>query len=145
MSRSGEDAVSPGTEELVAAFIAGTLPKQEWTHLAHLRVGLWHLLHHGTDEALDLLRDRIRNYNVACGVANSDHGGYHETITRFYVRVIERFLRSADRQRPVDQLAADLIRQWGDRELPLRYYSRERLFSVLARRQWVEPDVAAID
>jgi hypothetical protein len=137
--------VSPGTEELVAAFVAGTLPKTEWTHQAHLRVGLWHLLHHAADEALDLLRDRIRRYNVACGVANTDHGGYHETITRFYVRVIDRFLQSADRQRPLDQLAEDLIRQWGDKELPLRYYSRERLFSVLARRQWVEPDVAAIE
>lgn len=137
--------MSPGTEELVAAFIAGTLPKGEWTHQAHLRVGLWHLLHHPADEALDLLRDRIRRYNVACGVANTDHGGYHETITRFYVRVIDRFLQSADRQRPLDQLAEDLIRQWGDRELPLRYYSRGRLFSVLARRQWVEPDVAAIE
>jgi hypothetical protein len=30
--------------------------------------------------------------------------------------------------------------QWGDRALPLRYYSRERLFSALARRQWVRPD-----
>jgi hypothetical protein len=134
-----------GTEELAAAFIAGTLPKQEWTHEAHLRVGLWHLLHHGADEALALLRDRIRRYNEASGVANTDHAGYHETITRFYVWVIDRFLQSADRHRPVDPLAEELIRRWGERGLPLRYYSRERLFSVLARRQCVGPDVAALE
>jgi hypothetical protein len=137
--------MSPDTDELVAAFIACTLPKREWTHEAHLRVGLWHLLHHGADEALTLLRDRIRRYNVASGVANTDHAGYHETITRFYVWVIDRFLQSADRRRTVDQLAEDLIRRWGDKDLPLRYYSHERLFSVLARRQWVGPDVAAME
>jgi hypothetical protein len=134
-----------GTEELAAAFIACTLPKRQWTHEAHLRVGLWHLLHHPADEALALLRDRIRRYNEASGVANTDHAGYHETITRFYVWVIGRFLQAADRKRTVDQLAEDLLQRWGDKGLPLRYYSRERLFSVLARRQWVGPDVAAME
>jgi hypothetical protein len=134
-----------GTEELAAAFIACTLPKREWTHEAHLRVGLWHLLHYGADEALARLRDRIRRYNEASGVSNTDHAGYHETITRFYVRVIDRFLQSADRCRPVDRLAEDLIRGWGERSLLQRYYSRERLFSVLARRQWVGPDLAALE
>jgi hypothetical protein len=137
--------MAPGTEELAAGFIACTLPKREWTHEAHLRVGLWHLLHHGADEALALLRDRIRRYNAASGVANTDHTGYHETITRFYVWVIDRFLQSVDRHHPVDQLAEELIQRWGDRGLPLRYYSRERLCSVLARRRWVGPEVAALE
>jgi hypothetical protein len=105
--------VALGTEELIAAFLACTLPKWEWTHEAHLRVGLWHLLHHGADEALALLRDRIRRYNEASGVVNTDHAGYHETITRFYVWVIDRFLQSADRHRTVDQLAEDLLQRWG--------------------------------
>jgi hypothetical protein len=137
--------MSLGIEELAAAFVAGTLPKREWTHEAHLRVGLWHVLRYGADEALALLRDRIRRYNEASGGANTDYAGYHETLTRFYVGVIERFLLSADRERAVDQLATDLIQQWGDRGLPLRHYSRERLFSVAARRQWVEPDLAPME
>jgi hypothetical protein len=134
-----------GTDELAAAFLACTLPKQEWTHHAHLRVGLWHLLRHDAEEALDLLRTRIRRYNASCGTLNTDHSGYHETITRFYVWVIDRFLQSADRRKSIDELAEDLIHRWGDRGLLLRYYSRDRLFSVLARRQWVEPDVGAME
>jgi hypothetical protein len=133
------------TEELVQAFVACTLPKKEWTHQAHLRVGLWHLLRHHAEEALALLRVRIQRYNAACGVANTDHSGYHETITAFYVWVIGQFLRSADRSRGIDQLAEELIRQCGEKTLPLRYYSRERLFSVLARRHWVEPDLAPLE
>ncbi|HLJ93495.1 MAG TPA: hypothetical protein VKU02_09935 [Gemmataceae bacterium] len=133
------------TEELVRAFIACTLPKNEWTHHAHLRVGLWHLLEHSAEEALALLRDRIQRYNVSCGTANTDQSGYHETITCFYVRLISQFLRSVDRSRGIDHLAEELIRRYGDKNLPLQYYSRERLFSVLSRRDWVEPDLAPLE
>jgi hypothetical protein len=133
------------TDELAEAFLACTLPKEEWTHHAHLRVGLWHLLRYDAAEALALLRTRIQRYNTSHGTPNTDHSGYHETITRFYVGVIDQFLQSADRRQTVDQLAEELIRRWGDRDLPLRYYSRERLFSPLARRQWVEPDLVAME
>jgi hypothetical protein len=32
----------------------------------------------------------------------------------------------------------------GSRDWPLRFWSKERLFSVDARRAWVEPDLAAM-
>jgi hypothetical protein len=134
-----------GTEALVEAFIACTLPKEHWTHHAHLRVGLWHLLRHHANDALALLRERIQKYNVSCGRMNTDRSGYHETITRFYVWVIGQFLRSADRSRTIDRLAEELIRHWGEKELPFRYYSRARLFSVLARREWIEPDLLPLE
>jgi hypothetical protein len=134
-----------GTEDLVEAFIACTLPKEEWTHQAHLRVGLWHLLRYDADEALALLRTRIQSYNASRGTMNTDHSGYHETITRLYVWVIGQFLHSADRQKGIDPLAEELIHRCGEKSLPLRYYSRDRLFSALARRQWIEPDLAALD
>jgi len=89
---------------------------------------------------MDRLRDGIRRYNVVTGVPNTDTGGYHETITRFYVGVTARFLASADRTRPADDLADDLVRAWGDKELPLRHWSHDRLFSPEARRTWAEPD-----
>jgi hypothetical protein len=74
---------------------------------------------------------------VACrrtGVANTAVSGYHETITRFYLCVIRSFLDSADGARTIDELADELIARFGERELPLRYYSRARLFSEEARR-----------
>ncbi len=129
------------TDHLALAFVACTLPKAEWTHQAHLRVGLWHRLRMPAGEALDALRDRIRRYNEATGGVNSDSDGYHETITRVYVRLIDRFVAVADATRPEDDLAREMIAALGDRTLPLTYYSRERLFSVEARRGWVEPDL----
>jgi hypothetical protein len=132
------------TDRIVSEFIARTLPKSEWTHLAHLRVGLWHVLHYPDIAALELLRERIRAYNEATGVANTVQSGYHETITRFYVYVIRIFMRSADPNSPIDELAAALIGQWGDKNLPLRHYSPHRLFSAEARQAWIEPDLAPL-
>lgn len=133
------------TERIARGLIDRTLPKAEWTHDAHLRAGLWHVLNHGAVTALALLRARITAYNESVGTANTDTSGYHETITRFYVTVIDRFVAGADRDAPIDQLAAQLIAESGDRRLPLRHYSEQRLFSVVARRSWVEPDLRPID
>lgn len=99
------------------------------------------MLHHPEAAALNLLRERIRAYNVSTGVANTPSAGYHETLTRFYLGVIRDFLVSADSARPIDDLAGELIARFGDRNLPLRHYTRERLFSVEARLGWLAPDL----
>lgn len=125
-------------------FIARTLPKNAWTHQAHLRVGLWHALQYPDAAALELLRERISAYNEATGVPNTAQSGYHETITRFYLQVIRVFVRSADPSAPLDELAHALIDQWGDKNLLLRHYSSPRLFSVEARRAWIEPDLVPL-
>jgi hypothetical protein len=131
------------TESLVRSFLDRTLPKPAWTHTAHLRVGLWHVRRFGADRAIDLLRERIRRYNEAVGTPNTDTSGYHETLTVFYVKVIDAFV-AADASRgdePADTLEPRLLAAVSERELPLRYYSRECLFSTAARRQWVAPDL----
>ena len=123
---------------------ARSLPKAEWTHQAHLRAGLWHVIEHGPIIALDLMRSRISAYNESVGTANTDTSGYHETITRFYITVIDRFLATADRSLDLDALAAQLFAAHGDRRLPMHHYSESRLFSPVARRSWVEPDLRPI-
>jgi hypothetical protein len=128
------------TDRVARGLIERTLPKGEWTHHAHLRAGLWHVLRYSDAVALELLRERIRAYNQATGVANTLSTGYHETITRFYVVMIRAFLRSTDATLPIDILAETLIEHIGERDLPLRYYSKEVLFSPEARTAWVEPD-----
>ena len=132
------------TERIARALSDCTLPKAEWTHHAHLRAGLWHVLAFGPVTALDLLRQRISTYNASVGTANTDSSGYHETLTRFYVVVIDRFLATVDRDADLDRLAEQLIADYGDRRLPMRHYSEQRLFSPVARRSWVEPDLRPI-
>lgn len=144
------------TEPVVKKFFSCTLPKQEWTHEAHLRVGLWHLLHYSPSESMARLRQSIKRYNVACGVENTDSQGYHETITRFYVLLIARFIETniqlvnaivttpSNERVNIDLLANELIKRYGDRLLIFKYYSRERLMSRKARLEWVEPDLMSL-
>ncbi|MEO0011928.1 MAG: hypothetical protein RLZZ535_317 [Cyanobacteriota bacterium] len=132
------------TEELVDAFLSRKLPKKEWTHEAHLKVGLWHLLHYDPNESLERLRQNIKQYNVACGIENTETQGYHETITRFYVWLVNKFLQQTERSQSIDLLADRLISLYGDKSFPLNYYSRDKLMSKTARLQWVEPDLKVL-
>lgn len=127
-----------------ARFLARTLPKAEWTHEAHLATCLWLLA-----ERPDVLPERdlpglIRAYNESVGGVNDDAQGYHETLTQLYIRGIRRFLSVASVRSLAERVNALLASEIGARDWPLRFYSRERLFSVAARRGWVEPDLASI-
>jgi len=134
-------------ERLVAAFCDCSLPQKQWTHYAHLTVGLWHRLHYETAEAILRVRFGIQTYNESCGVKMTPEGGYHETITLFYIWAIGRYLESAgDNTTSLVDLANGLVNSpLGDRKFPLEYYSRERLCSWEARVGWVEPDVKPLE
>ena len=90
------------------------------------------------------LPDIIRSYNKSVGGVNSDTEGYHETITRTFLRGVRLFLAEADPKEPLHELVNELLLSpMGRRDWPFRFYSRERLFSVAARRDFVAPDLAA--
>jgi hypothetical protein len=128
-------------EALAGRFDAAAIPAIEWTHEMHLMMGVWHVARFGPEAALERLRAGIRRLNAAHGTIDSDTRGYHETITRAYVRVIAGFLRGRPSDEPLDgSIAALLAGPLAARDLLLRHYSRERLFAVAARRGWVEPD-----
>ena len=76
---------------------------------------------------------------------NSDSEGYHETITRLFLHGVRLFLAEADPgSEPLHELVNELLLSpMGRRDWPLRFYSPERLFSVEARRHFVEPDLGA--
>jgi len=130
------------TEQIAAGFEAAALSKLEWTHVAHLTMGAWHVARFGPEQALARLRAGIRALNDAHGTINSDTSGYHETITRAYVRLIAAFLSARPAGEEIDaSVAALLASPLAARDALMRHYTRERLFSVAARRDWVEPDL----
>src|ERR1700722_1224434 len=92
-------------DDLAARFTAFTLPHAEWTHAAHLTVGLWHVHRFGKTDALERLRTGIRRLNESHGTVNSDISGYHETTTRAYVELFSMF----DESCPVDMSLAERV------------------------------------
>jgi hypothetical protein len=132
-------------EELVRGFRDGSWPRGQWTHRAHLVVGLWFLTHYPLAEATEQIRAGIQNYNAAHGVKVSATTGYHETFTRFYIWAIHRFIQHADLSRSTAEVIEALVSEVGDQEFPFRYYSRERMLSWEARLGWVEPDLSRLE
>jgi hypothetical protein len=128
-------------DDLVARFRARTLSKEEWTHRAHLAVGTWHVHEHGPDQALELLRHGITRLNEAHGTVNGDNSGYHETVTRAYVRLLSDFIGTQSGVALSDCVQALLVSPLAEKTALFRYYSRNSLGSVTARKGWVEPDL----
>jgi hypothetical protein len=125
--------------------LARTLARAEWTHEAHLAATTYLLLRR-PDIDLDIeLPDIIRRFNESVGGVNSDSEGYHETITRAFLRGVRLFLSEADTGEPLHDLVnALLLSPMGRRDWPLRFYSRDLLFSASARRHFIAPDLAAM-
>lgn len=126
---------------LVKAFEERTLPKAEWTHAAHLVVGLYFCYKNPLGVAKNLMRDGIYWLNDAHGTPNTETSGYHETLTVFWLRTVANYLDKTGRAKNLAELANGLVATVNDTKLPLKFYSRERLFSVEARMNYVEPDL----
>ena len=132
-------------EHLGEGLLARTLPRAEWTHEAHLAATTWLLLRRPDIDLDAELPDIIRRYNECVGGVNSDTEGYHETITRTFLHGVRLFLAEADPGDPLHELVNELLLSpMGRRDWPLRFYSRERLFSVEARRHFIAPDAAPL-
>ncbi len=129
-------------ERIARGLVDRTLPKSGWTHAAHFAAACWLLRNRG-EAAFHDLPPLIRAYNESTGVANTDTSGYHETITLASLRLARTWLTDRPRT-PLHTALAELLGgPHGRSDWLLAYWSRERLFSVAARRSWVEPDLRA--
>lgn len=126
---------------LVRAFEEQTLPRSQWTHAAHLIVALWYLVQYREAEARDRIRNGIQAYNRALGIATTPTSGYHETITQFWISRVLHYLTTVPQHSSITALSEGLLEQYNAPNLPLTYYSRDRLFCWEARTTWVEPDL----
>ena len=129
-------------DRLTARFLDRTLPKPEWTHRAHFAVALALLRSMAVDAEAEM-PNLIRAYNTATGVENSDTEGYHETITLASLRAAKSFLKAAPPETPLADILDHLMdSKFGRSDWLFEHWSRDRLFSVEARRHWCTPDLA---
>lgn len=127
-------------DALWRAFHDATLPAAQWTHAAHLRIAWLHLARYELDEAHLRMRVGIIRLNAAHGLVETAQRGYHETLTRVWLVLVGAARRQAAGPDSTGLLAAPGL----DREAPLAFYSRERLFSIAARARFVPPDLAEL-
>jgi hypothetical protein len=136
------------SDDEIAAIASGvldlSLPKPSWTHRAHFATALWLLARRPDLDLPRVMPGFIRAYNEATGVANTDTGGYHETITQASLRGAKAFLGGHASQPLYVVCNRLMLSPLGDKSWPLVYWTKDLLFSVEARRRWVEPDLGPL-
>jgi hypothetical protein len=130
-------------EHLGEGLLTRTLPREAWTHEAHLAATTYLLLKRPDVDLDEDLPDIIRSYNESVGGMNNDNEGYHDTITRVFLAGVRLFLSDANPKESLHEVVNKLLlTPVGRRDWPLRFYSRDRLLSVEARRAFIAPDLA---
>lgn len=132
-------------ERVASLFLERGLPKAEWTHAAHFAAALWLLRYRPQIRLEAEMPPMIRAYNVASGGENTDTAGYHETITQASIAAARAALGEQPWNEPLHLVLDNLMAgPLGRPDWLLAHWSKPRLFSVAARRNWVEPDLAPL-
>ncbi len=123
--------------EVVRTFEDATISRDVWKHAEHLTVALHYLSLHDIETATTKMRDGIFNLLTSgFGLDLSKEMPYHETLTIFWMRTVADFNASKNGSSFLNK-ANELVEAY-DKDYPLRFYSRDYLFSDEARARFVE-------
>jgi hypothetical protein len=111
------------------------IPAGDFRHRDHLRVAWWYLQRSEVPEALELTQHAIRRFAEYHGHRTK----FHLTLTELWVRLLAAHVAWHPAGTFDDFIAEN--GQLLDKNLPLRFYSPERLYSQKARSKWIEPDI----
>ncbi|MGA8510117.1 MAG: hypothetical protein WB762_31290, partial [Candidatus Sulfotelmatobacter sp.] len=71
------------------------LPRDEWTHAAHVAVGAYYATK-DPETAVDRVKRGIVEYNEATGIENTATSGYHETLTMLWLAIVARSVKGIE-------------------------------------------------
>jgi hypothetical protein len=135
----------PEIDVFLAAFEWGKLPKEEWTHAAHLLTGACYVHALGREAAVGKMRECVKRHNESVGTKNTETSGYHETITGMWIRLLAGLHRDAGSMGRA-AFAALAVERFEPRRAIFRdYYDFDVVASTEARLRWVEPTLKSLD
>lgn len=125
---------------VVRAFEDASISRDAWKHAEHLTVALYYLSHHDMETATAKMRAGIfKLLTEGFGLDLAKEMPYHETLTIFWMRVVDDFRITKNGASMVNK-TNELITSY-DKDYPLRFYTRELLFSDAARAAFVDGDI----
>ena len=126
--------------EIVSSFKNATISREKWKHAEHLTIALHYLSLYDFDTATNKMRDGIfKLLTDGFKIDLEKEMPYHETLTIFWMRTVAEFNATKNGSSLLEK-ANDLIATY-DKNHSLKFYSREYLFSDVARANYVDPDV----
>jgi hypothetical protein len=132
--------------EFLRQFEACTLPFDQWTHRAHVKVAYLYLRQLDFDTALRRIRESIRAYNAVNNVPDSPTSGYNETTTHALLHIIVVTMQAYAQTHPVDSADSfcDTHPQLMSKHILRLFYSPQRRMHPDAKTRFVEPDLAPL-
>lgn len=124
---------------LLESFETATISRDKWKHAEHLVVALCYLRDDTLDGATVKMRNGIFNLLKAFGVDLEKEMPYHETITVFWMRTAYAYMLMNENLSFVEM--ANGLCELYDKDHPLKFYSRELLYSDRARAEFIGPDL----
>jgi hypothetical protein len=133
-------------EEHLRSFEDLTLPFEQWTHRAHVKVALAYLRRGTFAEALERMRAGVKAYNAHHAVPEGPTSGYNETTTHAFLHLIAATLAAYGETHPTPDgdSFCDAHPQLMTRHALRFFYSPQRRMHPLAKTQFVEPDLAPL-
>lgn len=124
--------------DLTRALERGEISPDGFHHASHLHVA-WQYLSESlsVSEAAAKMSNTLRALTAAAGKPDK----YHDTITLFWIHLLAFFHRRAMVEAKTLEDVVHSNPQLLEKNFVLAYYSRERLFSDVARASWLEPDL----
>lgn len=130
-------------DDFLKQFEDRSLPHSQWRHRAHIKVAYLILGKYSFEEAVQRIRSGIQAYNAAHGIQDTPTGGYHETITQAWIRIVDTNIREYGRAESADAFI-DQQTQLTEKKVLRLFYSRELIMSAAAKAQFVAPDLAPL-
>jgi hypothetical protein len=123
-------------DEFIRAFETGALPNSAFHHRDHLRLAWLYLRRDGPETGAEEVVDGIRHFATAHGAADR----FHETLTRFWVHLVQHMVEAFPSVDRFDNLVAHYP-PLADKTIVYRHYRPETLASPAARAGWTLPDL----
>lgn len=114
---------------------------EEFSHRNHLAMAASKIF---ADATLDNVRDTILALNAANKVEQTTTGGYHETLTVAWYRLIKAHIASLPIEATRLLAVNSVLHAFSDKSVILRHYNRDTIMSWEARKSFVEPDLAPL-
>lgn len=130
--------------DIVDGFRHHSLPKEKWTHQAHITTAIWFIMNSDPYDALCKIRSGIISYNLSVGGENNGTNGYHETITVFWWKLLSLFVEKHTALGYDQMCNLFLESAYNRRDIAFDFYSQDLLMSGMARAMYVAPDIKSI-
>lgn len=133
--------------ELRRMFEDRSLPLDQWTHRAHVRIA-WMYIRTCADfeEACARMRSGVQRYNERNRVPESPTSGYHETTTIAFMHIIRAVDAAYCEAMPTPDSEAfcHTHAQLLNKHILRLFYSPDRRMLPQAKTHFIEPDLAPL-